>query len=65
MGNYPVCPYCNANLEYKDMIDDQFDSSTYEVSWRGTCPACERTFTWREVYHYSYADSIEEETDNG
>ena len=47
--NRPICPHCVAEITYDDMTDDSFDTSTFEVSWRGTCPVCGRHFTWKEV----------------
>lgn len=63
--NWPICPHCLVEVTYDDMIDESFDTSTYEVSMRGTCPVCDRRFTWKEVYRYSHLDYFEEETDNG
>lgn len=63
--NRPICPHCVTEITYDDMTDDYFDSSTYEVNWRGICPTCGRRFTWKEVYRYSYIDEFEEEIDNG
>lgn len=61
----PVCPHCITDINYDEQIDESFDTSTYEVSWRGTCPVCDRHFTWKEVYHYSHLDCFEEEFDDG
>lgn len=36
--NRPICPHCVTEITYDDMTDDYFDSSTYEVNWRGICP---------------------------
>ena len=63
--NCPVCPYCDTELNYDNITYDSFDTSTYDVYWRGTCPDCGRHFTWKEVYHYSHWDFLEEENDNG
>lgn len=63
--NRPICPHCIVEITYDDMTDESFDTSTYEVGWRGTCPICGAHFTWKEIYHYSRMESFEEETDNG
>lgn len=63
--NYPICPYCDTELNYDDLTDDFFDTSTYEVNWRGNCPICGRIFTWKEVYCYSHMENLKEEVDNG
>lgn len=62
--NCPICPYCVVVVDYGDITDESFDTSAYEVSWRGTCPVCGRHFTWKEIYDYSYMDCFEEEIDN-
>lgn len=63
--NRPICPHCLVEITYDDMSDDFFDTSTYEVNWRGICPICGRRFIWKEVYRYSHLSYFEEETDNG
>ena len=63
--NRPICPHCITEIPYDEMTDESFDTSTYEVSWRGTCPVCGRHFTWKEVYNYSRLEDFEEEIDNG
>lgn len=63
--NRPICPHCVVEIPYDDMTDDYFDTSIYEVNWRGTCPVCGRHFTWKEVYNYSRLEDFEEEIDNG
>jgi hypothetical protein len=59
--NQPVCPYCITEINYDEPIDEYFDSSTYEVTWRGICPCCSKAFRWKEFYHYSRMDEFEEE----
>lgn len=63
--NCPICPHCVTEITYDDMTDESFDTSTYEVNWRGTCPNCGRRFTWKEIYRYSHLDYFEEENNNG
>ena len=63
--NRPSCPHCITEIPYDEMTDDYFDTSAYEVNWRGTCPVCGRHFTWKEIYHYSRLEDFEEENDNG
>ena len=63
--NRPICPHCVVEIPYDDMTDDYFDTSTYEVNWRGTCPVCGKRFIWKEVYCYSRLDDFEEEINNG
>ena len=63
--NRPICPHCITEINYDDMIDDYFDTSTYEAFWRGTCPECGRHFTWKEIYHYSYINEFKEEINDG
>ena len=59
--NHPICLHCVVEIPYDDMTDDYFDTSVYEVNWRGTCPVCGRRFIWKKVYHYSHLDYFEEE----
>ena len=63
--NWPICPHCVAEITYDEMVDESFDTSTYEVNLRGTCPVCGRLFTWKEVYRYSHMEDFKEEIDNG
>ena len=44
--NRPICPHCVAEVTYDDLTDESFDTCSYEVCWRGTCPICGRHFTW-------------------
>lgn len=60
----PICPHCIVEIEYDDMIDDSFDTSTYEVNWRGKCPICGKHFTWREIYRFARIENFEEEMEN-
>lgn len=63
--NHPICPYCDTELNYDEVTDDSFDTSAYEVNWRGNCPICDRIFIWKEVYRYSHMEDLKEKTDNG
>lgn len=62
---WPICPHCATEVTYDEMIDESFDTSTYEVNMRGTCPVCGRRFTWKEVYRYSQMEDFKEEINNG
>jgi hypothetical protein len=63
--NRLICPHCITEIDYDDLLDESFNTNTYEVNWRGTCPVCGRHFTWKEVYRYSRLDCFEEEIENG
>ncbi len=63
--NRPICPYCNVDLDYDEMFDETFDTSVFEAHWSGVCPICNRHFRWKEIYHYSHIENLEEEIDNG
>lgn len=65
METRPICPYCITEIAYDDMTDESFDTSTYEVNWRGICPICGKRFAWTEIYRYSHLDNFKEEIDNG
>lgn len=53
------CPLCGSEVDTYDLIDDEFDSTTYESHWIGVCSECGAKVKWTEVYTYSYSKNVE------
>ena len=47
---YPKCHHCHCDIDYGDVISDQYDDAYYFVNWEGFCPECQRTFTFVEDF---------------
>lgn len=61
MDSTPVCPYCDTELEYDDLVDNNYDGSRHESIWEGHCPVCGKIFTWVEIYLFDRIANFEEE----
>ena len=55
------CPYCNEKLRYEKQVNYVNANHYCYETWRGFCSKCNRTFTWDEVYEFSYCSNLEEE----
>lgn len=57
----PRCLKCGAELEYTEVLDDDFENdTTIIVDVAGFCPNCGTRYVWRERYQYSSFEEIEE-----
>ena len=65
MDTSPICPHCLADIEYDDMIDNNYDGSHHDSKWVGHCPICGKKFVWHEIYLFDRIEDFEEEIDNG
>lgn len=60
----PRCPKCYAELEYTDVLDEEFvDDTTIVVDIEGFCTGCGTRYTWKERYYYGGFEKIEEMKD--
>jgi hypothetical protein len=65
MDNTPICPHCITELEYDDMIDNNYNGSHHDSKWVGHCHICNKKFVWHEVYLFDHIEEFEEEIDDG
>jgi transcription initiation factor IIE alpha subunit len=42
----PLCPCCNARLEFDDTYDMEYDDESIVLYQIGHCPKCDRSYQW-------------------
>lgn len=49
---YPVCPYCENEIEETDNPTYETEDVFVYMYRRGKCPTCRRKYTWSEIYKW-------------
>lgn len=50
---YPLCPYCDIEVEDIDTLDYELTDEIAIFKRVGTCPYCKRDFKWDEIYKWN------------
>ena len=58
MNNTPTCPHCGTVLEHSFLVDTSYDGSRHEALCEGSCPVCDRIFTWTEIYLFDRIENF-------
>lgn len=56
-----ICPNCGREFYATDTLDTEWCAGKYYDDVIGTCPDCEKTYTWTEVYVFDHIENIQEE----
>ena len=57
--DYAVCPYCDEFLVEDDIVDSEIDTTVALIT-HGHCEHCGRSFSYRQIYTFSYVEEVEE-----
>lgn len=49
---YPLCPYCDIEVEDIDTLDYELTDEIAILKHTGTCPRYKRDFKWNEIYKW-------------
>lgn len=57
----PNCPNCGTELDFIDHIDTYDSGDLIVCVARGSCPNCNKSFRWDDVYELKGFQNVEEE----
>jgi uncharacterized protein YbaR (Trm112 family) len=49
----PVCPICEAELEYTEFVYDDCDGDVVWFKSHGYCPRCGKEYRWYDKYNFA------------
>lgn len=58
-----ICPNCGETIVNEYIVDTEYHNCSYYDIVTGTCPNCDKTWQWLEVFTYSHDEEIEEVTE--
>lgn len=53
------CPICGSFVRAVDTLDSEWFNDSYYDTVEGTCPDCNNSFRWIEVYKFERCENIE------
>jgi endogenous inhibitor of DNA gyrase (YacG/DUF329 family) len=54
------CPNCGYEFYAQETLNTEWDVAYYDYVI-GTCPNCNKTYTWTEVYTFERVEDIQED----
>lgn len=51
-STYPVCPYCEMEVEETNEPTYETEDVFVYMYRHGKCPTCRRRYTWTEIYQW-------------
>ena len=52
------CPICGSFVRAVDTLDSEWFNDSYYDTVEGTCPDCNKSFRWIEVYKFERCENI-------
>ena len=58
------CPKCNELVYAEEVVDTEYYDNEHHDLCYGTCPKCNTTWDWIEVFKFAYEIDVQEMKDD-